>query len=478
MSPAKKPRVHIHELDPKAVVLTMVGVLTAIFMSALDQTIVATAMPAIVRALHGFTSYAGVVSAYLIASTVMLPIGGKLSDVYGRKRLLVIGMLWFTLASVLCGIAGSMAQLIVYRAVQGLGAGLMQAAATTTIADLYPPARRGRAIGLLSTISVLASVIGPVLGGYLADGPGWRYVFLINLPVGLVGAAVVWRYFPRIHRHKIEDFRIDYWGVITLAAGVIPILLALQEIGEKGAWDPSSVMLLALGVVFSSLFLFVETKAAHPIVPLPAFKDSIIAIGLLNTALSMAAMYGITLFVPLFMQSVLHTSAQLSGEILLPLTATFGITATATGLLVGKINRYKYLALGGAAIGVVGCLLLGSVTPDTSRAGLLLYSVITGFGLAVCMPIYNIAVQNAAKLQSLGVVTSMVYFMRLMSGSVGVAVYGSILAAQTSTLGMPKALSHIFYLAAILIAVILASSFFLREIPLRRSNKREPDAAA
>jgi EmrB/QacA subfamily drug resistance transporter len=454
----------------------MVGVLTAIFMGALDQTIVATAMPAIVRSLDGFTSYAGVVSAYLIASTVILPIGGKLSDVYGRKRLLIIGMLWFTAASLLCGVAGSMTQLIVFRAIQGLGAGLMQAAATTTIADLYPPARRGRAIGLLSTLSVLASVIGPVLGGYLADGPGWRYVFLINLPVGLLGAAVTWRYFPRIHRAKIEDFRIDYWGAVTLALGVVPMLLALHDIGEKGGWDASSLGLLALGAAFVGLFLFVETKAAHPIVPLPVFRDSIIAIGLLNTALSMAAIYSVTLFVPLFMQSVLHTSAQLSGEILLPLTATFGITATATGFLVGKINRYKHLALAGTAVAVVGCLLLAQATPESSRLSLLLYSMFTGFGLAVCMPIYNIAVQNAAKVQSLGVVTSMVYFMRLMAGSVGVAVYGSILAAQTPVLGMAPALSHIFYVAAGLITMILISTFFLKEIPLRRSNKVEAKA--
>src|SRR6185503_4566269 len=281
MSPTGGRR-HLHELDPRAIAFTMAGVLTAIFMGALDSTIVATAMPAIVRSLDGFTRYSAVVSAYLIASTVMLPIGGKLADVYGRKRLLIIGMLWFTAASALCGAAGSMTQLIAFRAVKGLGAGLMQAAATTTIADLYPPARRGRAIGFLSTVSILASVVGPVLGGYLADGPGWRYVFLINLPVGLLGAAMVWRYFPRIHREKIEDFRIDYLGAVTLVLSVIPILLALHDIGEKGHWETSTLALLGLGMVFTGVFMFVETKAAHPIVPLHVFKDSIIAIGLLN----------------------------------------------------------------------------------------------------------------------------------------------------------------------------------------------------
>jgi EmrB/QacA subfamily drug resistance transporter len=452
----------------------MAGVLTAMFMGALDSTIVATAMPAIVHSLNGFTSYAGVVSAYLIASTVTLPIAGKFSDVYGRKRLLIIGMLWFTVASVLCGAAASMTQLIVFRAVKGLGAGTMQAAATTTIADLYPPARRGRAIGLLSAMSVTASIVGPVLGGYLADGPGWRYVFFINLPVGLIGAAMVWRYFPRIHRAKIEDFRIDWWGTATLAAGMVPILLALQRIGAQGAWDDLSVLLLALGVVFVGVFLFVETRAAHPIVPLAVFKDSIIAIGLLNTALTMAAMYGVTLFVPLFMQSVLHTSAQLSGEILVPLTLTFGVVATATGLLLARIKGYRNLALIGAAVAVVGGLLLARVTPETSRMGLLFYSVIMGFGLAVCMPIYNIAVQNAAKLHVLGVATSMVYFMRLMAGSVGVAVYGSILSADTPSRGLPVALSHIFYVVTALIVVVLVSTVFLKELPLRRSNKAEP----
>jgi hypothetical protein len=170
---------------------------------------------------------------------------------------------------------------------------------------------------------------------------------------------------------------------------------------------------------------------------------------------------------------VLHTSAQLSGEILLPLTATFGVTATATGFLVGKIHRYKHLALGGTAVAILGGLLLAQTTAESSRLSLLLDSMLTGFGLAICMPIYNIAVQNAAKVSSLGVVTSMVYFMRLMAGSVGVAVYGSILAAQTPALGMPKALSHIFYVATGLITLILLSTFFLKEIPLRRSNKAE-----
>lgn len=451
----------------------MTGVLIAIFMGALDSTIVATALPAMVRSLHGFTSYSGVVSAYLIASTVALPLSGKLSDVYGRKRLLIIGMLWFTAASLLCGLAQTMTQLILFRAVKGLGAGVMQASANTTIADLFPPARRGRAIGLLSSLSVLASIIGPLLGGFLADGPGWRYVFFINLPVGLLGAAVVARYFPHIRQPKPKDFSIDYWGALTLTAGVVPVLLALHEVGEQGSWSNYALGLLGMGVVFIAVFLAIERKADHPIIPLHVFKNSIISIGLLNTGLSMAAMFGITLFAPLFMQSVLHTSAQVSGEILLPLTVTFAVTATATGLLVGRIGRYRDLALIGTAIAVAGGFLLTRISPETTRLGLLLPAMLTGFGLAICMPIYNIAVQNAAVLTHLGVTTSMVYFTRLMAASVGVAVFGSILASQTPEHGLAEALRYVFYVATGLMAAMLLSTLFLKEIPLRRSNKQE-----
>jgi EmrB/QacA subfamily drug resistance transporter len=456
------------------VVLTMVGVLIAMFMGALDSTIVATAMPAIAHSFGGLGTYSGVITAYLIASTVALPIGGRLSDVYGRKRFLIVGMAWFTVASLLCGLAGSMIQLILFRALKGLGAGTMQAAATTTIADLYPPARRGRVIGLLTTVSVMASVAGPLLGGYLTDGPGWRYVFFINIPVGLVGCAVIQRYFPRLHRAEIKDFKIDYWGALLLVAGVVPLLLALHYIGDGGSWLRADILgLLVAGTVLSAAFLQAERKAAHPIVPLQLFKDPIVAIGLLNTGLSMAVAFGVTLLTPLFLQGVLHDSAQVSGEILLPISATFGVTATASGLLVGRIGRYRNLALVGTVIAVAGALLLTQMTAETSRLTLMVYAVIIAFGLGICMPLYNIAVQNAAKLHHLGVTTSMVYFTRLMASAIAVAVYGAILVLGEKTSGLAGALSHVFWVMVGLCMAILMTTVFFKEIPLRRSNKAE-----
>lgn len=466
---------HFHELDPKAVLLTMAGILIAIFMGSLDQTIVATALPTISKSLHGLGSYSGVVTAYLITSTVALPLAGKFSDVYGRKRLLIGGMVWFVLSSVLCGLAQSMGQLIAFRALQGIGAGVMQAAANTTIADIYPPIRRGRAIGFVSMTSVLASIIGPVLGGYLTDGPGWQYTFYLNIPVCVIGCLVVARYFPRIARAEVKNFTVDYAGAATLIATVVPILLALHEVGVGAPWISARVAgLLVVGIVCLIAFLTIERRASHPIVPIQVFGSSIISISLIATGLSMAAAFGLTLFVPLFVQSVLHTTAQASGEILLPLIFTGAIGATASGHLVSHFNRYRSLALFGVVLAVIGGTLLTRMTPATSVGTLIGYSVVTSLGLSICMPIYNIAVQNAARLEVLGVTTSMVYFTRLMASSIGVAVYGTILASRTKTAGMAPALSSVFGLMTGLTAAVLLATLFLREIPLRKSNAITP----
>jgi len=474
---AQRERQGFHELDRKAVALTMGGVLIAIFMGSLDQTIVATALPTIAKSLHAFGSYSAVVTAYLIASTVALPIGGKLSDVYGRKRFLIGGMAWFVVASALCGLAQTMTQLIFFRALKGLGTGVMQAAANTTIADLYPPIRRGRSIGMVAMISIVANIVGPLLGGYLTDGPGWRYIFLINVPVGLVGCIVVARFFPPIRRPAVKNFKIDYLGSLSMVGGVVPILWALQKVGDGDRWLSCGIAIpIGLGILFIATFIAIERRVEHPIVPMHMFRNSIISISLLNSGLSMAALFGVTIFVPLFLQAVLHASARESGQILLPFSITIALTATATGNLVGCLGRYRTLALGGAAIAVGGAYLLAHMSPDTSRMALLSNTVITGFGLAIIMPIYNLTVQNAAHLTVLGVATSMVYFVRYVSSSIGVAVYGTILTTHTKSAGLASALNSVYWVIAGLLVTVFVATMFLREIPLRRSNVEDQAA--
>jgi MFS family permease len=224
------------DLPPRAVLATVAGVMIAMLMAALDQTIVGTAMPRIIADLHGFEHYSAVVTAYMIAATAILPIAGKMSDVYGRKPFLLAGVVWFMAASALCGFADSMLQLVMFRALQGLGAGVMQTMAFTTIADLYPPAKRGRVIGFAASVFGLSSVIGPLIGGFLTDGPGWRYAFFVNLPVGFVALAILYFCFPHIRARKAANFKIDYAGAVSLVAALVPFLLALSWGGRDYPW--------------------------------------------------------------------------------------------------------------------------------------------------------------------------------------------------------------------------------------------------
>jgi EmrB/QacA subfamily drug resistance transporter len=448
----------------------------ALFMASLDQTIVATAMPRIVRDLGGFENYSGVVTAYMIASTAVMPIVGKLSDVHGRKHFLLGGILWFTAASVLCGLAQTMPQLIACRALQGLGAGTMTCAASTTIADLFPPAERGRVIGILVPISAVSSVMGPLLGGFLTDGPGWRYVFYVNLPIGLLGCAVLARFAPHIRAHKPGDFRVDYAGVAALVASVVPLLMALNGIDKDHPWfSPKVLDLGAVGLLFGLAFLWIETKAAHPILPLELFKNSIVSISLLSAAMVSASMFGVTFFLPLFVQQVLGANAKTSGAILLPFTVTFMAMVAVTGNLITRTGRYRIFAILGPAIAVVGGALLAQMGPSTTHGTLVVDIVIVGAGLALCMPVYNLATQNAVHLGLLGSATSMVNFMRAIGSSLGVAVFGSILTARTQSAGIAPALADIFGLIPLILMVTLVLAFYLKELPLRKTTMARKD---
>ncbi len=451
--------------------ITMSGVALAMFMGSLDQTIVATAMPRIVRELSGFASYSGVVTAYLVASTAVMPIVGKLSDVHGRKYFLLGGILWFTVASALCGLAQTMPLLIAARALQGLGAGTMTCAASTTIADLFSPAERGKVIGILVPISAISSVLGPLLGGFLTDGLGWRWVFYVNLPIGLLGCAVLARFAPHPKPPKLGDFSVDYLGVIGLTAWVVPLLLALNGIDKDHPWfSPKVLGLGAVSLVFVLAFFAVERKAAHPILPLELFKNSIVAVSLISAGLVMATLFGVTVYLPLFIQQVLGANAKTSGALLLPFTVSSMIMVVVAGQLISRTGRYRIFAILGPAIALLGGILIARLGPTTTHTELIVDISLIGGGLALCMPVYNLATQNAVPLHLLGSATSMVNFMRSIGSSLGVAVFGSILTAQTQSAGIAVALGDIFGLIPFILALTAVLAFFMKELPLRKST--------
>jgi EmrB/QacA subfamily drug resistance transporter len=414
-----------------AVIATMSGLMLALLVATLDSTIVATALPRIIAELHGFEHYSGVVTAYLVASTAALPIAGKLSDLYGRKLFLVGSVFWFVAASALCGMSHSMFQLVMFRGLQGVGAGVLQAMAFTTIADLYPPAERGRVIGWVVSVYALGSVVGPFLGGVLTDGPGWRWVFYVNLPVGAIALFILYFYFPHVRPVIQGKIKIDYLGSVTLIAWVVPILLALSWGGRDYPWRSAMIYSLAgAGLLCLAVFLMVELRASEPVLPVRLFLNPIVSNAIVVAALISAGLFGATLFIPLFVQTVIGKSATQSGTILTPLTIAVVATALISGQLITKLGRYRPMAISGTAVMTVGMYMLSRLGTQSSYSEVIRDSVIAGLGMGIASPVFNLTIQNAVDIRLVGAATSLVQFMRSIGAALGVAIFGSIVTNQ------------------------------------------------
>ena len=416
------------ELPRSVVIATMAGVIAAMLMGALDNTIVGTAMPRVIAELHGFEHYAAVTTVYMLTSTVVVPIAGKLSDIYGRKAFLLSGVGIFVVGSVLCGASESMMQLVLFRGLQGIGGGLAQGMAFTTIADLFPPAKRGRIGGLMGSIFGIASIIGPAAGGFLTDGPGWRWCFWVNIPVGVLAFLVLLFAFPAKRRAAGPAPAIDYLGALTLVCSATPLLLALSWGGRDYAWSsPLIIAMLGGGVFMAVAFFLVERKAAGAIIPPRLFKNRIIAASAAGATLMAVGMFGALIFIPLFMQGVVGTSATKSGTVMTPMMVAIIASSIAAGQIMTKTERYKWLAVVGASVVTGGVVLLGTMTIDTDYTGVLVRMIVVGIGLGMTMPVFNLAAQNAVDIREVGVATSSLQFLRQLGGSVGAAIFGAIM---------------------------------------------------
>jgi EmrB/QacA subfamily drug resistance transporter len=417
-----------HELPRKQVRLTMAGLLLAMLLAALDQTIVGTAMPRVIAELNGFNHYAWVFTAYMVTSTTMVPIFGKLSDIYGRKWFYVGGVALFILASMLCGASQTMTQLIVFRGLQGVGAGIMQAIAFTIIGDLFPPAERGKVQGLFGAVFGFSSVVGPTIGGYITDNLNWRWVFYVNLPVGLLALTVLFLFFPYFRPEGVKR-SIDYWGVLALILGVVPLLLAFSWAGTEYPWGSAQIVgLLAFAAAMTVVFLWVERRAEEPVIPLTLFKNSIFSVSVLSVFITSAGMFGAITFIPLFVQGALGRSATSSGNILMPMMFGLIFASIVSGQIISRTGRYKAITLGGLAVLTFGMHLLSRMGIATSNGTVVRNMIITGLGLGVTMPVFTLAVQNAMPYRMLGVATSGLQFFRQIGGTIGVAVFSSIMA--------------------------------------------------
>lgn len=415
------------ELTPRRVRLVFVGLMLALLLAALDQMIVATALPRIVGELHGLDNMSWAITAYLLTSTVGLPIYGKLGDLLGRKGVFQFAIAVFVIGSALAGRAQSMDQLIAFRAVQGVGAGGLMIGVQAIIADIVPPRERGRFMGLIGAVFGLASVAGPLLGGYFTDHLSWRWCFYANVPLGLVTLAVVTGVLklPKPRRKA----RLDLLGALLLAAASTCLVLLTSWGGTKYAWDSRVIVGLGAGAVASGLlFLVAEHFAPEPLIPLRLFRDSVFNVTALVGLVIGVALFGAASYLPTFLQMVDGASATESGLLMLPMMGGIVGASIISGQLISHTGRYKIYPVLGAAVSAVGMWLLSRLDVDTPRLHYSVWMAVLGAGIGMVMPVLVLAVQNSVRPADLGTATSANNYFRQIGGSVGAAVFGTLLA--------------------------------------------------
>ncbi|MGH2386329.1 MAG: MDR family MFS transporter [Candidatus Limnocylindria bacterium] len=430
-NPVDDAPVHI---DHRARMEILGAILLTIFLSALDQTVVGTALPRIVTDLSGNELYVWVVTIYLLTATVTGPIYGKLSDQFGRRPMMMVGVSLFLFGSLLCGLSQEMWQLIAFRGIQGLGAGAIFPIALAVIGDLFSPRERGKYQGLFGGVFALASILGPALGGFLTDTISWHWVFLVNLPLGLVALAVLWRLLPPI-RHPESVRSIDYLGAAVFAAALVPFLIGLTN-AQSGDWtDPQVGGFILLGSALGAVFIWVESRAVQPILPLELFRNRTVAASIAATFLITFGFFGGVIFIPRWFQFVLGSSATVSGYQMLPLMIGVMASSIVSGQIVARTGRYKWMAVGAMAVAALGLYLMTNLRADTPVATVWIWMAIAGIGIGPSFSIFTIVVQNAVSRSMLGAVSSALTFFRQVGGSIGLAlagaIFGSTLNAET-----------------------------------------------
>src|SRR3984893_4946393 len=424
-------------LPPRTKLAIMGAVLLTMFLASLDQTVVGTALPRLFTDLTGASLYAWVVTAYLLSSTVTVPIYGKFSDVFGRKVMLMIGVSIFLVGSWLSGASQNMNELVAFRAVQGLGAGALFPIVMAVIGDLYSPRERGRFQGLFGAVFALSFIIGPFIGGWITDHISWHWVFYVNVPFGVASLVVLATVLPSAGSRQASIRDLDYLGIVLFTAGVVPFMLGLTNKGNVDSsgrlanWtDPNVGGLIAIGLVILAVFLFVETRAKEPFIPLDLFRDRDYAVSMAAVFAFGIAMFAAVIFMPRFYQTVRGISATASGYYIWPLLVGLMGGSIGTGLLISRLGRYKWLMTGGAVVMLVGGFFMTHLTAGVSDWVLWSWMLVLGLGIGPAMAGYTVVVQNSVPMDRLGVATSTLTFLRQIGASVGLAAAGTIFSSS------------------------------------------------
>jgi EmrB/QacA subfamily drug resistance transporter len=434
MSLNVKERESMGEEKP-AIGLITTGLLLGLILSSLDQTIIATAMPTVIKDVGGLSYYSWAFSIYMLASTTTMPLYGKLADLFGRRLMYLIGLFIFLLGSTLCGFAGNMGELIIYRGIQGLGAGALMPVAFTIIGDIFPPERRGKFMGLFGAVFAISSILGPTLGGVIVEYWDWQWIFYINIPIGVPAMFIIAK---ALKESKSKEKRsIDWFGALTLSGAVVSILLALvlaaNHQGGGTPWGSKQIIgLFGAGAVLLALFLWIETKVKEPIIPLQLFKIRTIAFSNIAGFFVSAGIFGAITYIPLYVQGVNEVSPSIAGYILTPLMLSTVVTSTLSGRWMSRVS-YRMILIPSLALMVIGFILLSQMTVDTTKLQMILYMILTGLGMGAIYPTLGTAAQSSVDMRTRGVATSSNQFFRSMGGTIGVSLLGSLMVQQMTS---------------------------------------------
>ncbi len=527
----------MEHLEQKQKIMIMLAIMSAMLFAALNQTIVGTALPTIISEIGGIEYYSWIFTIFMLTSSVTAILVGKLSDMYGRKPFILLGIGVFTLGSFLNGLSETIFHLIAYRGIQGFGAGMIMSTSFTAVGDLFSPRERGRWQGLMGATFGLASVFGPTLGGWIVDNADWHWVFWVFLPFGVLAFLMILKLFPS--QKATEKQKVDYLGSIMLTLTIVPLLLAFTWGGNQFEWVSLPILSLFAGAILALIiFIIVEKRAENPVLPLQLFKSSIFTLSNVIGFILGAGMFGAIMYMPFFIQGVIGTSPTVSGFVMMPMTLSMVTASAIGGQLITKTGKYKINAIVGLLTMGAGMVSLSNMSPETTNFMAVINMIIVGLGLGLSFPVFTLTVQNAVQHKFLGVATAATQLFRQIGGTVGVAIMGTVMnSAMTSKMeeqfaavddsklaqatanpevaqafemlqnpqnimnteklaevqnalpaelqgmfsqiiamvreALSYALTNVFFIGAIVLFTGFVLTFFLKEIPLRQSNKDE-----